>query len=648
MSIITIKKAASVLSVSEATVRNWIRCGYLEPTPPGRNQFESEKVALLKAKIEKGEISRLRNRANKRQTDVSFIPDEYIQDASFIHQIEDIQSIFLENHLDLETSLFVLALRQLGLIGEVSLASSCVIELSSYSKWKRQCVKDEICSWHGELPTQYSATSPGYLELYNALLDISHDDTIGIVYQSLLSEGRKSQNGAYYTPIIMIDEIFRDHLDKTGKLLDPCCGTGQFLIRAVRAGHAKPTHLYGFDIDKLAVRIARLNLLMICREKQFKPNVEHADTLTEVASGNLFCNTNALKGSFELIATNPPWGGKLRELDSSSYKKTYPTITSGETFSMFLVKALELTREGGRVSFILPESILNIKCHSDIRQFLLNNTVIKEIQHLGRRFKGVFTEVVRMDLVKSVASDKDSVLIKNTHGENHSIPQSRFIRNDNSVFDSTLSEIDHDIISMLKSMPHVSLQANADWALGIVTGNNKKYLSDVREEGMEPIFRGSDVEQFRLQSPKFYFHFKPELFQQVAPESKYRVAEKLVYRFISKRLVFAYDSTASLTLNSANICIPELEDYPLKLILGLFNSKLYQFVFGKLFHTHKVLKGDLERLPLPLLPDHYRSKIIDLVDQAIEGHDTRDILDLLIMESVGLSQVQVRTVLDWE
>ena len=117
---------------------------------------------------------------------------------------------------------------------------------------------------------------------------------------------------------------------------------------------------------------------------------------------------------------------------------------------------------------------------------------------------------------------------------------------------------------------HVTLKGKASWALGIVTGNNKKFITFKRSPGFEPIYRGKDVKRFVLSSPSCYIRFRPHYFQQVAPEEKYRAKEKLIYRFISRNLKFAYDNCQSLTLNSANILIPKLPNYPVKVILALF------------------------------------------------------------------------------
>lgn len=123
----------------------------------------------------------------------------------------------------------------------------------------------------------------------------------------------------------------------------------------------------------------------------------------------------------------------------------------------------------------------------------------------------------------------------------------------------------------------------------------------------------------------------------MAPVEKYRAKEKLIYKFISDIPVFAYDDKARLTLNSANILIPQL-DYPLKVILALFNCSLYRYVYKKKFNSLKVLRGDLEQLPLPLWPNHVLAYIVELVDEVIQEKKEFNILDEYLLEQFGLSR----------
>jgi len=150
-----------------------------------------------------------------------------------------------------------------------------------------------------------------------------------------------------------------------------------------------------------------------------------------------------------------------------------------------------------------------------------------------------------------------------------------------------------------------------------------------------------------LKQPSSFLKFVPASFQQVAPESKYRAKEKLIYKFISSKLVFAYDDKQSLTLNSANILIPKIENYSLKVILCLLNSSLFQFVFSKKFNTHKVLKGDLENLPFPVFTPDIQSDLECLVDQAINGANVSTVIDLKIFQAIGLTKDQVDLILNW-
>lgn len=646
--IISIKQAAGLLEISEATVRNWVRHGYLSSVVNTKSRFQLSDVIGLKNKIENGEIDRLRKRANKKKAGITFIPDEYLHDNSFVDEVEKIRDHFLSRELDLESSILVLGLKQLVLREEVTCNNPAnLFDLNSFSSWRRDCVKNEIASWMTEIDIPDEKYSDEYSGLFNLLRDVSHNDTVGIIYQSLMVEGNKSKKGSYYTPRELIEGIFNTRKEE-GKFLDPCCGTGQFLICAARSGYEDSCALYGFDIDNIAVRIARLNILLVFCDEEFTPNIYKADTLRDVANGLLLCETNNLRHSFQLVATNPPWGASYEKDEIKELNSVYPAINSGESFSYFLAKSMELVSEGGSISFILPEAILNIRTHLDIRSHILAVSTIEKITCFGRKFKGVFSPVIRVDLLNSIADDDGEVQIITDDGKVYKVPQTRFLKNEYNIFDVYLTEEESQIIEYLYSLPHVTLKGMSEWALGIVTGNNKKYLSDEYHDGMEPIYRGSDVDKYSLKNPSRFIKFTPELFQQVAPENKYRAKEKLIYKFISNRLVFAYDDKQSLTLNSANILIPQIENYPIKAILGLLNSKLYQFIFLKKFNTHKILRGDLEKLPLPLMSDVAQHSIIQLVDQALDGQSVETELDNLIMQICGLSGEQAEIVMKTE
>lgn len=126
-------------------------------------------------------------------------------------------------------------------------------------------------------------------------------------------------------------------------------------------------------------------------------------------------------------------------------------------------------------------------------------------------------------------------------------------------FSFTTSDAEYNVLCKIRSMPNSAyLLDNADFALGIVTGNNKEYISDIKNENNEMILKGADICKYHITRTNNYIVFKPENFQQAAPTEMYRSPEKLLYRFISSQLVFAYDDKQTLSLNSCNIVIPRL------------------------------------------------------------------------------------------
>ena len=155
---------------------------------------------------------------------------------------------------------------------------------------------------------------------------------------------------------------------------------------------------------------------------------------------------------------------------------------------------------------------------------------------------------------------------------------------------------------------------------------------------MNPFIKEKNVKRFIFNKTSSYIQFQPEKFQQVAPEEKYRTKEKLIYKFISKNLTFAYDNCQRLTLNSANILIPEIHDYPIKVIAALFNSSLYQFLFQKKFSSIKILRSHIENLPLPLWDKKTFSKITKLVDGIMQNQSKFQELDSYITSKFSLSE----------
>ena len=213
-------------------------------------------------------------------------------------------------------------------------------------------------------------------------------------------------------------------------------------------------------------------------------------------------------------------------------------------------------------------------------------------------------------------------------------------------FNFDIIDEEYLLLNKISSSPNsTTLVERSEFALGIVTGNNTALLHATPAEGLEPVIKGSDISKYHINSVSGYVSFQPEHFQQTAPEHLYRAPEKLFYRFINKHLIFAYDNTGLLSLNSCNIVIPNIPGLSVKYVLAVLNSSVAQFFFEKKFHSVKVLRSHLEQIPIPVADEKTQKKMVELVDKLMvldettqEFKENYNCLDRKVAELFSLTQ----------
>ena len=600
---LSISEISNELSVSTATVSNWIKSG-VSPS-----NIDSESIVSIKNNLLINS-NKLTSRANKQNSSKIFIPLEYLNDSSVVFLFESIVSLYIESNHSAIKFLDSIIIAYLVSKGEIALSNN------TYS-YKRMAIQKELSNNHSD-----SYYVQLLLDLFNRHNTSNVTDVLGLCYQSINSEGDKSSSGSYYTPHQIVSESFINlGLTSSSRFLDPCCGSGSFILSAIDLHNIQFDNIYGADLDSSAVKLTKLNILLSFPLIDKTPNIYCLDALNDLANGNFFCESNFLLSNIDVIATNPPWGASKNSLDYHNYVEI---LSSKEIFSMFIYKSMKLLSKSGKASFILPVSFLNVKSHNVIRKHLASDSTIISIDLLDRAFTGVFTKVFRIVFSKEIVSNnKTNISLHDS--STYQIFQSRFLSNKFTVYDVNTNNVDELILSKIFSTDHFTLKGNSKWALGIVTGNNKAHIQDDLSTNTEPIYKGSCILPFQLKEPQHFIQFERKKFQQVAKDEFYRAKEKLVYKFISNKLVFAYDNQQSLTLNSANILIPLIPNYSIKVVAALLNSSLFQFIFLKKFSTHKILKSDLEQLPFPLLSDNIHTEIERLSSNIIIG-DT-DLID---------------------
>lgn len=589
MSELTYKAAAEYLEVSPATVKNWSRQGLLSVNST-MNPLESE-ILQLKEKISAHKSSRLSSRANKSSAQRKFIPTEYIENRVLRKDVNRLASDL--DSVETEDSIFLLAL-SIILIERSGLIDKSAKNGTEIPVICHKGLSDEISSWY------YSVNCPPLKELRTWISSINiplQRDTTGLIYQMLQNEGRKSEKGSYYTPPAYADEVLKLYGATGQRFLDPCCGSGMFLLAAARK-YDSPDRIYGWDTDRTAVHLARINLMLYFKDQQFNPHVYYRN-----------CLTAKTEDRFDLIATNPPWGHHFSQKDRTLLKKEYPSIKTGESFSYFIEAGLKLLNRKGKLSYILPEALLKVRTHRDIRKRILDNVQVNYVKYLGTPFNRVQTKVVRIDMSHR-KTEQDTTVFRDH--QTYTVNCRRFYKNPHYVFDFNCNSRDSEIINNIYSKKDESLKDNTLWIMGIVSGNNKRFISIIKKKGYKPILSGQDISPYKIRKPEHFIYFDRKILQQSAPEEYYGKSPKIVYKFISSKLVFAIDRYGFTTLNSANSFHSSLSTPP-EVIIALFNSSLYQFLYKKKFNSLKVLKGNLEQLPIPRLEKDETENLVKIV-----------------------------------
>ena len=276
---------------------------------------------------------------------------------------------------------------------------------------------------------------------------------------------------------------------------------------------------------------------------------------------------------------------------------------------------------------------------------MMSENSIKYIEYLGDVFDGVQCPSIILQIIHNLEPFSTKGLQVKTKEKDFIIQIERKVTDE--CFSFLTEDKEYTLIDkILKSSNIVTLKNNADFALGIVTGDNSKYISNQKTSDNELVLKGSHLEKYRYKLSDNYIIFEPKSFQQVASIDLYRADEKLFYKFISNKLVFAYDDKQILSLNSCNILIPRLKGLSIKYIMAVLNSSVAQFFFAKQFNSIKVLRSHIEQIPIPIVEHKIQFEIEVLVDEIIHADDDNyqekcDILDLKICKLYGLSDEEI-------
>lgn len=574
------KEAAARLKVCLATVDNWVRQGLLESS--GKKAVSLSSLEKLLEKIERGEIDRLQKRANRSfcvKKSTQFEEDRFLLLLFLIlFQLYHRKELILPHFSSLMD--FIPLLREAT--SSQSEAFCHFFNRKAVANW----VYQKIITNKPSL-IEFLASDKLIFDLFSQMeseylpdFPLYSPEGVGLAYQKMQKKREKVFLGAWYTPIPLIQasiaSIFNENPQLSSQiLLDPCCGCGSFLLAA--ASHlSSPENLMGIDLDEWAIWIAGINLYLAF------PHWE--------GSLNLFCqNSLEIQSSFfkkpiGLFFTNPPWGAKVEKRGQKDSR-----VITRESFTHFLALASQCCCEKSQILLLLPYSAFSIRKHQDFRTILQQDFDSITLKHLNKAIPGVISEVVLLKAIKR-ANQKGSVAL--------------------GALDFLFwNDSDRLFVKKMESASGWSLQDHAYFGLGIVTGDNHRYLqerkshftkgSSASDANWQPILCGKQLFPYRIEKelPSILYH--PQDFQQMTPEHHFKKSPKFFYRFIATHPIVALDDRGLLSINSVNFFYLLDESYPPEVLLLYLNSSAIRRYYQLHFRSAKVLKSALISLPFP-------------------------------------------------
>lgn len=621
----TLKEFCEQLSISVATGKNWLRLGKITPTQMIDHLpfFSADYIDNLKKEILSGGNNALKSRRNKKYVSGNRIYQSYLPATSLNYELSHQLITYAETiNLSEETINYILAEVAIRLLCQTGLTAPSSVPASYLLDYLNQNISLGIYRSLVEDLIESCTNARTLIENSPFVFDLpfiyeEKEDLLGLLYLSLQNLRDRKATGSYYTPAHIVEKLIL-HSTSSGKtldqrtILDPCCGTGNFLLHLPK--HIPMHNIYGMDIDSNSVKLTRINLALRHSITSTDILYEHITTSDFLSSGSKF--------KYDLIIGNPPWGYAFSKQEKAALKARFSCCSGNhtESYDIFIEQSLRMLSPHGVLSFVLPEAVLNVTSHTPIRKYILENANITTLEYLGNAFAQVQCPCIILELKKDDSSHSTIGTTIVSSARSFVIETERPLNAKSFCLDITEPEF-----QLLQKVTEPSQKAflagHADFALGIVTGNNKDYIAGVQTEKNERILKGSDIFKYRFVPSDHYICFTPEQFQQVAPTEYYRAPEKLLYRFICNQLVFAYDDQKTLSLNSCNLVIPHLEHLHIKYILAILNSRIAQFVFKKQFRSVKVLRSHIEQIPIPMISKEEQEQITTFVNKLLLCND---------------------------
>lgn len=392
---------------------------------------------------------------------------------------------------------------------------------------------------------------------------------------------------------------------------------------------------------------------------------------------------------FDVVIGNPPYGVNLNSNFGPTFSKVYQTFTSrGESYVLFMEKAVSIMKQNGAFGFIIPDTLLNLGFTQAARSFVLKYTQLTELILLPTSvFNDAKVDTILLffqkiqpaeELVETDVSVK--VFGKKAQLTSLVSPERSFIISSKAWFKSQSfnvqgNDAELQIIGNIdNNFP--ALESFADIFYGIKAyqvgkgkpAQTRKIVDDKPftcstkpNEAWLPFFDGKHIGRYSLLwENNNWLNYGLWLAEPRIP-IKFEDEKILIRKITGKTLIATYIPYTSYcnTLLFVLKLIPDKAIIPYKSLLGILNSTFIGWYFKKKFQISdedtfpQIMIRDILQFAVPNLSNSIILKIETFVDQILDAKATDSNanttaleaeIDLLVYTLYGLSDKEINII----
>jgi len=337
-------------------------------------------------------------------------------------------------------------------------------------------------------------------------------------------------------------------------------------------------------------------------------------------------------GGFDIILENPPYIFTRGENFSPLQKKYFKNYISKlgliqskkgrqiqsnklNTYSLFILRSLELLKEGGKLAAIIPNNFLRNTNLDIYRDYILSNYSINRIVDLSNSvFRNVVASIACL-FIENKKPDEEfkTQIISNIENLNENIytenkrTQSSFLKNKSYVINIYLDDTAHKICEEIINNS-IRLGEITEYIIEGIICSKKRNVFETRLMSIDmPFLEGKNIDRYITKWSGKFIRYKRENLHRARPNEVF-TSNKLILQRISggpKPLKVNYDPGIFYTFSSINNIIISDEyrkKFPLKLVLVILNSNLMNWYYAINFSNRSELTVNISKTFLEEIP----------------------------------------------